>query len=85
MDHQKILKQLTLEEKASFLVGSKNMETKGFPHLDIKPLVLSDGPNGIRKEKPQTNLGSNISSTLPATCFPSDNTLAMTWNAPLLE
>ena len=85
MDHQKILKQLTLEEKASFLVGSKNMETKGFPHLDIKPLVLSDGPNGIRKEKPQANLGSNISSTLPATCFPSDNTLAMTWNAPLLE
>jgi beta-glucosidase len=85
MENKDKLAKLTLEEKASLLVGNKNMETKAFPSIDLKPLILSDGPNGIRKEQAQKGAFSAISKTLPATCFPSDNMLASSWNASLLH
>ena len=85
MENKDKLAKLTLEEKASLLVGNKNMETKSFPSIDLKPLILSDGPNGIRKEQAQEGAFSAISKTLPATCFPSDNMLASSWNASLLH
>ena len=85
MDHKKIINSLTLEEKASLLVGHANMST--FPLLEkgIAPLIMSDGPHGIRKENSEhTNLDNLFARTLPATCFPTGCTLANTFDNQLL-
>lgn len=43
-----LLKRLTLEEKIDLLAGASNMETRGVARLDLKPLVMSDGPMAVR-------------------------------------
>jgi beta-glucosidase len=41
---------LTLEEKASLCSGSDFWHTEGIDRADISPLLLSDGPHGLRKQ-----------------------------------
>lgn len=43
------LDKLTLEEKASLMSGANFWNTKAFDHADIKGIMLTDGPHGIRK------------------------------------
>ena len=85
MSHKEIIKKLTLEEKASLLVGYANMST--FPLLEkgIPPLIMSDGPHGIRKENSEpVDIENPFARTLPATCFPTGITLANTFDNQLL-
>ncbi len=42
--------QLTLEEKIGMIHGSHLFATKGVERLGIPPLVMSDGPMGVRQE-----------------------------------
>ena len=84
LDIKKLLKELTLEEKAKILTGYKNMQNHPVERLNIPSLVLSDGPLGIRKENDKGNSLNGISNTLPATCFPSPVCMASTWNKDLL-
>jgi beta-glucosidase len=41
---------LTLEEKASLCSGSDFWHTEGIDRAAISPLLLSDGPHGLRKQ-----------------------------------
>ena len=77
------LSSLTLKEKATLVVGHKNMST--FPILEkgVEPVIMSDGPNGLRIENLDGDSLSNISKTQPATCFPTSITVASTWNLDL--
>ena len=83
MDYKKLLKHLTLFDKASLLVGYANMSTRPMPSLDIPPLIMSDGPNGIRKESEGGDVMENGFKTLPATCFPCGSTIANSWDNDL--
>lgn len=47
---KKILKQMTLEEKAGLLSGSNFWETKGVERLGISKAMVTDGPHGLRKQ-----------------------------------
>ena len=85
MDKKYILEHLTLFDKASLLVGYANMSTRPIPSFDIAPLLMSDGPNGVRKEGTGgENAMENSSKTLPATCFPCGSALACSWDNDLL-
>ena len=75
--------KLTLKEKATILVGYRTMSTYPIPEKGIESIMMSDGPNGIRTEDQNGDSLSNISKTLPATCFPCGVTLASTWNIDL--
>ena len=79
------LESLTLKEKASLLVGYKNMSTLPIPEKGVEPVILSDGPNGLRIEDLNGDSLSNISNTKPSTCFPTGITLASTWNTDLIR
>ncbi len=83
MDIEGILSKLTLEQKASLLVGHTNMTTMPIEELGIPSLVMSDGPNGVRKEG-EGGAVDVITNTLPATCFPSGSSLACSWDNELL-
>lgn len=84
MCESKKIKEMTLHEKASLLCGYKNMSLYPIPHLNIRSLTLSDGPNGLRVEKEGGNSLDGISNALPSTCFPSGVNFASTWNRDLI-
>lgn len=82
--HGKIIRQMTLEEKASLMSGANFWNTKAIEHLGIPSIMLTDGPHGLRKQGGKADhLGLNKS--LPATCFPTAATLANSWDVGLLE
>ena len=84
MDKEKILKSLTLEEKAHLLVGYSNMSTYPLLEKGIPSLIMSDGPHGVRKENTNETSIDNSIKTLPATCFPSGSSLSNTFDNDLL-
>jgi len=69
---EKLLSQLTQEEKISLLSGdgSDGMSTVAIPRLGIPKLIMADGPQGIRAHG-------------PACSFPSGIALAATWDRSL--
>jgi len=69
-----LLVRLTPEEKVALMAGGAAFTTQAIPRLDIPPLRLSDGPNGVRSNEDQ-----------PATVFPTGSALAATWNPGLLR
>ncbi|WEJ94853.1 beta-glucosidase [Yamadazyma tenuis] len=76
MDVEKILTQLTLEEKILLLSGKDNWHTHDISRLKIPKVKCSDGPNGVR--------GSKGFNGVPAACFPCGTALASTFNKSLL-
>ena len=84
MEIQKLLKDMTLEEKAALLQGKTMWTTWDIPRLNIPSIFLSDGPHGLRKQAGSAdNLGLNES--IPATCFPTSATMANSWDIKLGE
>lgn len=80
---EKLLKSLTLEEKAKLCVGKSFWEVQGIPRLGINAINVSDGPHGLRKQfDGSDHLG--IQSSQPATCFPTASLLGATWNPELI-
>ena len=84
MKHQDIIEKMTIEEKAAFLSGKGEWQTRDFERLGIPSIFCSDGPHGIRKQAGAgDHLGLNAS--LPATCFPTAATIANSWDEELGE
>ena len=84
MKHADLIKQMTLEEKASLMSGANFWNTKGVDRLGIPGTMLTDGPHGLRKQGGKADhLGLNKS--IPATCYPSAAGLANTWDEALIE
>ena len=78
MDIRRLLSKLTVEEKAALVSGTDFMYTNIVPRLGIPSLHMSDGPHGLRV---QTEGGDNgVTSSLPATAFPTAATVASGWN-----
>ena len=76
MDKKFIIDHLSLFEKASLLVGYANMKTRPLKNYEIPSLVMSDGPNGVRKETEADNSVNGSIHSLPTTCFPSGSAIA---------
>lgn len=70
MNIEKIISQMTFDEKAMLLTaGEGKMLTEACERLGIKPKKLADGPHGIRAEKEKN-----------CTHFPNLCSLAATWS-----
>ncbi|MBM7603996.1 beta-glucosidase [Metabacillus crassostreae] len=83
MKHENLIKQMTLEEKASLMSGQNFWNTKAIERLGIPSIMLTDGPHGLRKQGGKADhLGLNKS--LPATCYPTAATLANSWDKSLI-
>ena len=82
MKHQEIIEKMTVEEKAAFLSGKGEWDSRDIPRLGIPSIFCSDGPHGIRKQAGSgDHLGLNES--LPSTCFPTAATIANSWDLEL--
>ena len=84
MKYETLIRQLTLEEKASLMSGKDFWNTKSVERLGIPSMMLTDGPHGLRKQASKNdNLGLNAS--YPATCYPTAAGLANSWDQDMLE
>ena len=68
MKHQDIIEQLTLEEKAGLCSGKDYWHFKGVERLGIDPIMVTDGPHGLRKQNPEGKK-KGLSNSIPSTCF----------------
>ncbi|HEY6415097.1 MAG TPA: glycoside hydrolase family 3 N-terminal domain-containing protein, partial [Acidimicrobiales bacterium] len=77
-DIDKLVAELTLDEKAALTGGIDMWSTASVPRLGIPSIQLTDGPNGAR--------GSRPGPTGPtATCLPCGSALGATWDPALVE
>ncbi len=79
----KIVAELTLEEKIKMIHGAGLFQTGAVERLNIPPLKMSDGPMGVRSEFLNDTWlpaghGDDIVSYLP-----SNSAIAATWNTKL--
>jgi beta-glucosidase len=81
-DIQSIVDQMTLEEKAALCTGATAWTTRTVARLSVPEMLVSDGPNGVRRVPDLNALGAQ---SLPATCFPTASSLASTWDVDLLH
>ncbi len=84
LKHQKLISQMTLEEKCHLLSGRDFWQTQSVKRLGVENMTLSDGPHGIRKQEGAGDqLGLN--GSVPATCYPTAATMANSWDPTLGE
>ena len=69
-DLQKLISEMTLEEKAGLCSGADFWHTKAVERLGIPAVMVSDGPHGLRKQDQEgDHLG--INDSIVAVCFPA--------------
>lgn len=78
-----ILKELTLEEKASLCSGSDAWHTQPIPRLDIPAVMVSDGPHGLRKVNETADMSNQ--AAIEAVCFPCACATACSFDRELLS
>ena len=84
LDIEKLLAELTVEEKAALTSGSSFWYTTAVERLGVPSIMVSDGPHGLRAQPgPGDHVG--IGGSLPATCFPTASATASSWNPDLLR
>lgn len=79
----KLLEELTLEEKACLLSGYKSWHSVKIPRLNIPSIFITDGPHGLRKKR-EDSKETGLGQTEPSTCFPAASTTGTSWNKELL-
>ena len=84
MDIESILRQMPLEDKIALCSGATFWETKRFEKYGVPALFMCDGPHGLRKQENAADM-LGVHESRKATCFPSEVTMAGSWDVGLLE
>ena len=83
IDIEKLMSELTLEEKACLLSGHKSWYTNKVSRVGLPAVILTDGPHGLRLRKADDK-STGLGQTEPSTCFPAACTTGASWNKDLL-
>src|SRR5580693_9140930 len=75
-----LVREMELEEKALLLSGNGWWKTHAIDRLQIPSICMTDGPHGLRKVE-----GGGLSTSVPATCFPTASALASSWDTELIR
>lgn len=67
-DIDKLISEMTLEEKAGLCSGADFWHTKTVERLGIPDVMVSDGPHGLRKQDMDT---VDPNQSIEAVCFPA--------------
>ena len=76
-DESGLVARLTLEQKVRLLTGADSWALHGESLVGLRPMVLSDGPAGVR--------GTRFDPANPSTSLPCPVGLAATWDESLVE
>lgn len=81
---ENLVAQMTLEEKAALCGGKDFWTTHGAARLGLEPVMVTDGPHGLRKQAAAADhLG--LHESVPATCFPPACATACSFDPSLME
>ena len=86
MNIEKIISEMTLEDKIALCEGANFWETKAYEKYGIPAMFVCDGPSGLRRQDLSGGtdmLGVNASR--PAACFPAGVTTANSWDPDLMQ
>lgn len=78
------VKDLSVEEKASFTSGSDAWHLQGIEDKGVTGYMITDGPHGLRKSAGNTE-EIDLDHTVPATCFPPAVGMSSSWNPELIH
>lgn len=84
LDIPVLLKELTLEEKASLCSGSDFWHTEPIERMGIPAIMVSDGPHGIRKQEELAD-HMGVAESVKAVCFPTASAMACSFDRELLH
>ena len=76
-DESGLVSRLSLEQKVRLLTGADSWVLHGESAVGLRPMVLSDGPAGVR--------GTRYDSADPSTSLPSPIGLGATWDERLVQ
>src|SRR4029077_2352524 len=76
-DESALVARLSLEQKVRLLTGADSWVLHGESAIGLRPMVLSDGPAGVR--------GTHFDSSNPSTSLPAPIGLAATWDERLVQ
>ena len=76
MDYLEIAKHMSLREQARYVTGADFWHTWAPLKYGMPAIMMSDGPNGLRKEVKH--------KAITSVCFPSATALASSWDRGLL-
>ena len=74
------ISQMTLDEKIGFVHGAGLFRNEGVERLGIKPLIMSDGPCGVRFDHKDNEWVPVNEAVCDVSWLPSGTALASTWN-----
>ena len=81
---EKIVSQMTLDEKIRFLSGKNFWETVPFPEYGVPSMEVADGPYGLRKQEGiSDHMGWNKSR--PSVAYVSGPGMAASWDRDMLR
>lgn len=80
---EKLVSQMTLEEKIGMLHGNSMFSTGAVERLGIPELKMADGPLGVREEISRDSWAPAGLTNDFATYYPAGGGLAATWNADM--
>ena len=80
---EELMRKLTLDEKIGMVHGAELFRTAGVERLNIPPLVMSDGPMGVRQDFHPSSWIPEGTSRDYVTYLPCNSALASTWNREL--
>ncbi len=84
LDIEKILQEMTLEEKARMCSGRDFWHSQDIERLGVPSVMMCDGPNGLRKQKGQgDHLG--INESIETVCYPTSSAMASSFDRNLLR
>ncbi|HJY95477.1 MAG TPA: glycosyl hydrolase, partial [Streptosporangiaceae bacterium] len=76
-DNRDLLAGLGLEDKVRLLTGADNWSTCPLPAIGLRPMVMSDGPAGVR--------GQTMDERNPSASLPCPSALGATWDPGLVR
>mgnify|MGYP000647405791 FL=1 len=77
MDFKASVEKLSIEEKVRLLTGEDFWTTYALPNIDLRKMVVSDGPSGVR--------GELWDERSPSLSLPSATAFASTWDTTVME
>ena len=80
---EKLISEMTLEEKIGMLHGNSMFTSGGVERLGIPELKMADGPLGVREEVSRDNWAPAGWTNDFATYYPAGGALAATWDASM--
>ena len=80
----KTIDELSIEQKVHLVSGKNFWQINGIEKYNLSPIIVSDGPHGLRRAVDVTELNGN-SKTIKAICFPTASAQACSFDDDLLK